>query len=321
MGAERTWRVGIVGCGHAAAHHAPAFSAQPGFELAGCASRRPETACEFGRLHGARPYDSPEQLLADDEIDLVVLTTPEWVRLELLEDALRRGRQLFVEKPLYAANGYRDVRERDYLEAKRAVEGWDRDRTTFGVNYNYRTMPHLRRLKADVEEGNLGEVKVAVAWAHFACWPHVVDHLRWLLGGVESVSALPLDGHPDRVATLRFENGTICSLAATDGRFERPSLLRIELHGTRARAAAEGVEGRYRRDDESDGETVLWENPDVTGQVYSQSYIDSIADFCAALRAGEQPPVSGDDGLAELAIEAAIDRSMRSGSPQPVPGD
>lgn len=321
MSDTRTRTVGIVGCGHAGSHHAPAFAAQEGFELVGCASRSAESARALAAQHGARAYGSPEELIADDAIELIVLTTPEWVRLELLEDALRRGRDLFVEKPLYAAKGAKDVREQDYLDVRRVMQAWDRERTTFGVNYNYRTMPHLRRLRDDVASGRLGELKGVRAWAHFACWPHVIDQLRWIVGEVESVAALSLDGQLDRVATLRFANGAIGTLSGTSGRFERPALLRVELDGTAARAAVEGVHGSYRRDDEEDGDSVVWTNPDVTGQVYATSYADSIAAFCAALRAGEPPPVSGDDGLAELAIEAAIDRSARSGAPQRVPAE
>jgi predicted dehydrogenase len=318
MSQGKTWSVGIIGCGHAAGEHAPAFAGEPDFVLAGCASRRLETAREFGQHHDVTAYESPEQLLADDEIDLIVLTAPETVRLEMMETALRRGRHLFAEKPLYAANGAKDVREQDYLEARRVLEAWDRDRTVFGVNFNYRTMPHLRRLKADVVEGRLGEVKVVRAWAHLECWSHLIDQLRWILGEVETVSALSLPHQLDRVATLRFASGTIGTLCGTDGQFERPSLMRIELHGTKARATADGVHGSYRREEEDGGDTVVWTNPDVAGQVYLTSYVDSIAAFCAALRAGDPPPVSGDDGLAELAIEAAIDRSARIGAPQAV---
>lgn len=318
MDETETWTVGIVGCGHAASFHAPAFAAQPGFELVGCASRSAQTTQEFGARHGARPYPSPEALLADDGVEVVVLTTPEWVRLELLEEALRRGRQLFVEKPLYAANGASDVREHDHLDARRALQAWDRERTRLGVNFNYRTMPHMRRLKADLEGGRLGEVKGVRAWAHFACWPHVIDQLRWLLGEVESVAALSCDGQLDRVATLRFADGPIGTLAGTSGRFQRAALLRIEIDGTSARAAVEGVHGTYRRDHEDGEDSVAWSNPDVTGAVYATSYADSIAAFCAALRAGRPLPVDGDDGLAELAIEAAIDRSARTGTPQRV---
>lgn len=317
---ERALTVGIVGLGHAASYHAPAFAAQEGFELVGCASRDPETTRAFAARHALTPYDSPQQLIADDAVELIVVTTPEWARLELLDDALRRGRHLFVEKPLYAANKAHDVREQDYLDVREVLRAWDRERTTFGVNFNYRTMPHLRRMKADVEAGRLGELKAVRAWAHFACWPHVIDQLRWLVGEVESVAALSAAGeHLDRVATLRFANGAIGSLSGTSGRFERDALLRIELDGTLARAAAEGVHGRYRRDHENGEDSVVWTNPDVTGQVYSTSYVDSIVAFCDALRAGEPPPVSGDDGLAELAIEAAIDRSARTGAPQRVP--
>jgi len=321
MGPDRKRTVGIVGLGHAASFHAPAFAAQEGFALVGCASRNPETTRAFAARHGLRPYDSPQELIADDAIELVVVTTPEWARLELLDDALRRGRHLFVEKPLYAANRAHDVREQDYLDVRRVLEAWDRARTTFGVNFNYRTMPHLRRVKDDVEAGRLGELKAVRAWAHFACWPHVIDQLRWIVGEVESVAALSAPGHLDRVAMLRFANGVVGTLSGTSGRFERDALLRIELDGTVARASAEGVHGRYRRDHENGEDSVTWVNPDVAGQVYSTSYADSVAAFCDALRTGEPPPVSGDDGLAELAIEAAIDRSARTGAPQRVPAE
>lgn len=318
---SKTWTVGIVGCGHAASFHAPAFAAQPGFELVGCASRSAQTAHEFGARHGARPYASPEALIADDGVDVIVVTTPEWARLELLEAALGRGRHLFVEKPLYAANGSNDVREQDYLDVRRALQGWERERTRLGVNFNYRTMPHMRRLKADVEAGRLGEIKGVRAWAHFACWSHVIDQLRWIVGKVESVAALKRDGELDRVATLRFADGPIGTLSGTSGRFQRAALLRIEIDGTAARAAVEGVHGSYRRDPEDGEDSVAWSNPDVTGAVYATSYADSIAAFCAALRAGRSLPVDGDDGLAELAIEAAIDRSARTGSSQHVETD
>jgi predicted dehydrogenase len=314
----KAWTVGIVGLGHAASYHAPAFAAQPGFEVAGCASRNRETARAFGARHDVAPYASPEELLADDGLDVIVLTTPEWARLELLEDSLRRGRHLFVEKPLYAVDGASDVRERDYLAARDVLQAWDRERTTFGVNFNYRTMPHLRRMKDDVDAGRLGDIEVVRAWAHFACWPHVIDQLHWLLGEVESVSALRCEKRLDRVAMLRFAGRCIGTLCGTSGRFERAALLRIELYGTTARATVEGVHGTYRRDEEDGGDSAVWTNPDVSGQVYATSYVDSIAGFCDALRTGQPPPVTGDDGLAELAIEAAIDRSARTGAPERV---
>ena len=184
-GAKTSWSVGIIGCGQAGAYHAAAFAAQKDFVVAGCASRRVETAQTFGARFGARPYPSGPALLADDAIDVIAIVTPESVRLELLDEALGRHRDVFVEKPLYAANGQEQVTEDDYLAARDVLKTWDRDCSCFGVNYNYRTMPHLRRLKADVETGRLGRVKVARAWAHFACWSHVIDQLRWALGEVE----------------------------------------------------------------------------------------------------------------------------------------
>lgn len=264
---KATWNVGIIGCGHAGSHHASAFAAQQGFVLAGCASRRAETAEMFGARFGGRAYESPAALLADDAIDVIVIATPESVRLELLGEALTRRRHLFVEKPVYAVKGQENVTEADYLDVKAVLSNWDRDQVSFGVNFNYRTMPHLRRMKADVETGRLGDIKAGLVWAHFACWSHVIDQLRWILGEIESVSALRSPLSLERVATLRFASGCVGTLCGTSGKFERPALLRIELHGTEARASVEGVHGSYRRDYESDNDSVAWTNPDVSGAV------------------------------------------------------
>jgi predicted dehydrogenase len=224
-----------------------------------------------------------------------------------------------LSKPLHAAKGQANATEADYLGAKAVLGNWDRDQVNFGVNYNYRTMPHLRRLKADVATGRLGDMKATLVWAHFACWSHVIDQLRWILGEVESGSALRSPVSLERVATLRFASGCIGTLCGTSGRFERSALLRVELHGTEAQASVEGVHGTYRRDYENDNDSVAWTNPDVSGAVYATSFEESVAAYCDALRTGTSVPVSGDDGLAELAIEAAIDRSCRTEVPERVP--
>jgi predicted dehydrogenase len=312
------FRVGIIGCGDVAQrYHAPAFAAQPDVTIVGCASRTLESAQALARRYDAAAYPSTEALIGQANPDLVVVTTHEAARLEPLELVLREGLHLFVEKPLYARVDQDRITAEDYRAARAALKLWDRSRSTFGVNFNYRMMPHMQRMKSDIVDGSLGEILSVNASTHLACWSHTIDLLQWWLGAIQTVSALrsELSDQLDRVCTVSFVGGAIGTLAGASGTFERTALLHIEVRGSRARGIVEGVNGSYRRVHESsDARIDQWPNPDVTGDCYSSSFRTSIDGYCDALRAGSLPPVSGDDGLSEMAVEAAVDRSASTGT-------
>lgn len=317
MDAQR-FRVGIVGCGAVAqCFHAPAFAAQPDVTIVGCTSRSKASADRLAATYGATSHPTVAALISAQQPDLLVITTHESARIEPLEIGLQAGCDLFVEKPLFASVDQDRITVQDYVVARRVLERWDRSRTNFGVNFNYRTMPHLRQMGADVADGTLGEIQVVAAVVHLACWSHTIDLLQSWLGNIESVSALGrVDGdNLDRVCTVSFPNGVIGSLAGMSGTVARESLLRIEVRGSRARGLAEGINGRYGRFHEGD-QPILhqWPNPDAFGDYYAGSFRSSIDAYCEALRTGSPAPVGGDDGLAEMAVEAAVDRSVRTGS-------
>jgi predicted dehydrogenase len=64
------------------------------------ATRTPARAEEFAKKHGIRLYDSYEQILADADIDAVVLATPHSAHSEQIIAAARAGKHVFTEKPL-----------------------------------------------------------------------------------------------------------------------------------------------------------------------------------------------------------------------------
>jgi predicted dehydrogenase len=64
-----------------------------------CFSRTPESRKEFGRRYGTAVHDSYEAVLADGEIDAVLLCTPHSLHAEHVEQAARAGKHVFVEKP------------------------------------------------------------------------------------------------------------------------------------------------------------------------------------------------------------------------------
>ncbi|GGJ26861.1 Gfo/Idh/MocA family protein [Streptomyces brasiliensis] len=92
-------RIGLLGTGPwAQMVHAPALGGHEGVEFAGVWGRRADTAKELADLHGTRPYDAVDALLA--EVDAVAVALPPDVQAPLAERAARAGCHLLLDKPL-----------------------------------------------------------------------------------------------------------------------------------------------------------------------------------------------------------------------------
>lgn len=77
--------------------HAPLLTAHPGFRLKSIVERHTETARE--RYPDLTRTESFDALLADDDIALVVVNTPDTTHYELAKRAIEAGRHVVVEKP------------------------------------------------------------------------------------------------------------------------------------------------------------------------------------------------------------------------------
>ncbi|MGF1925448.1 MAG: Gfo/Idh/MocA family protein, partial [Bacteroidia bacterium] len=82
--------------------HAPFIEAHPGFHLHGITERNRKVAVlDYPSIIS---YDSIDELIADDEIDLVIINTPNFTHYEYAKQALLAGKHILVEKPFTAAS-------------------------------------------------------------------------------------------------------------------------------------------------------------------------------------------------------------------------
>ncbi|MFY0580313.1 Gfo/Idh/MocA family oxidoreductase [Cystobacter fuscus] len=90
-------RTGLIGYGLAGTvFHAPLLAAEPAFTLAAVATRR---AAEVARdWPGARVL-SPDALVEDPSLDVVIIASPNDTHAPLAERALRAGKHVVVDKP------------------------------------------------------------------------------------------------------------------------------------------------------------------------------------------------------------------------------
>src|SRR5246127_2893272 len=98
----RHLRVGLIGYGYAGkTFHAPLIAAVPALELAAVASS------DASKVHADWPgmtvCATPAELIARDDLDLVVIATPNDTHHPLARAALLAGRHVVVDKPFTVA--------------------------------------------------------------------------------------------------------------------------------------------------------------------------------------------------------------------------
>jgi predicted dehydrogenase len=106
-----------------------------------------------------------------DEIDGVAISTPDHMHYPIAVAALRRGKHVFVEKPL--AHTVWEARQRAQLAAEKKVA------TQMGNQGRAKEGPRL--LKEWIQAGVLGEVRELHSWTNRPVWPQGVgapDHSR-----------------------------------------------------------------------------------------------------------------------------------------------
>ncbi|KAK9233907.1 hypothetical protein V1525DRAFT_440358 [Lipomyces kononenkoae] len=96
------YQVGIVGYGSSARiYHIPFIHASPYFHLYSVVQRqvRPGQANAVTELPGVKVFDSLDDMIQDENVHLVIITTPPGSHLELATAALKVNKHVVVEKP------------------------------------------------------------------------------------------------------------------------------------------------------------------------------------------------------------------------------
>src|ERR1700754_4583574 len=140
--------IGIVGLGYWGPNLARNFAALPGARVTWLCDGRAEAR----ELHGAsypqaRLTGELDDLLADPQLDAVVLATPVPTHADLATRVLEAGKHCFVEKPL----------AQSVAGAERAVAAAEASGRVLMVGHLLEYHPGVQRLKQLAESGELGD--------------------------------------------------------------------------------------------------------------------------------------------------------------------
>jgi predicted dehydrogenase len=108
--------IGIVGTGNIAGGYARDALTHPEIRLVAATDLDPERAAAFAAANGCRVHGSLDELLADDDVDIVLNLTVHHAHYEITKAALTAGRHVFSEKPL----ALRSTEAHDLVDLARA---------------------------------------------------------------------------------------------------------------------------------------------------------------------------------------------------------
>lgn len=319
-------RLGVIGCGNVTLrHHLPVLVAEPGVALVAAADPTPARLAQFGAATGlAAGACSPrtDDLLARDDVDAVLVATPQAFRPAIVRAALAAGKHVLSEKPL----------------ALTPADGWSLARQaraagrTLALVHNYCFMPDCRTVKRVLDEGAIGEPYVltlnflgvedhpgapeyAPSWRHdpgasgggvLMDMLHAVYVAAWLFGRpARSVSAA-IDRR--RTPTGLVEDLALCRYAFEPG-FAQLNMAwgegpgGIEVMGSRGRLLLfyEGFRTSPFAPPKSlhvfDQRGPVAVESDLT---FSLGMDGVVRDFVAAIAGGRDPHATAEDGCATL---------------------
>ena len=226
-------RVGMIGTGGIAEWHGRQLLELPEAEIVAIADTsgksRETFVGKFG-LANVRQYDRYEEMLAETELDAVVICSPHTLHYGQATDALNKGLHVLIEKPMTCSS----------LEAERLIDTAKRAGKILQVSYQRHFQPEFLYIKEAIASGVIGKLTSITAslyqeWlqATTGTWrqnpalsgggflmdsgSHIIDVLLWTTGltPIEVKPQLHRHGSPveiDTLTSIRFAEGPIAGL-------------------------------------------------------------------------------------------------------------
>ncbi len=165
----RRIKAGIIGTGFVGPMHVEAVRRLGFAEMAALAEVDAGTARAKGdQLSIAVTHGDYRELLANPEIEIVHICTPNTSHYAMAKEAIAAGKSLIVEKPL--AMSSRESRELTELARKANVPA--------AVDFNYRFYPLNQQARAMVAAGEVGEIYV-VHGSYLQDWLYLPTDYNW----------------------------------------------------------------------------------------------------------------------------------------------
>lgn len=338
----KTWNFGVVGAGLIADFHARALGDIENAKFVACCDPVAERAKKLTDKYGGKAYESYEEMLKDDAIDIVTIATPSGLHMEPSVAAAEAGKHVICEKPLEITLERIDA----------MIEAHKKAGTRLGGIFPYRFNDLMVPLREAIESGRFGTITCAsvfVPWwrtdAYYenswhGTWKldgggalmnqsiHMIDMLCDLMPGIESVQAYTatlgheMEAEDTATAVLRYTNGALGMIYGTTSSYPG-QFRRFEITGTKGTVI--NVENSITvwqfEDDRPEDEEVRKRFMKIEGgggvadpaAITHENHTRNFKAFLESLEKNEDFWISGPEARKAVEVILAVYRSAKEG--------
>jgi myo-inositol 2-dehydrogenase / D-chiro-inositol 1-dehydrogenase len=320
----------LLGAGRIAGVHATAISSHPGSRLAAVSDINAEAAARLATQYGAE-VRSTEAILADAEIQAVLIATSTDTHSDLIERATAAGKAVLCEKPV----------DLSLARAKACLTTVAGSGQPVMIGFNRRFDPNFVVLKAALDRGEIGKAELLSITSFDPAPPpvayikvsgglfrdmmiHDFDMANFLMGAAPvSVSAVGSSIVDPAIGAAGDVDTAVVTLTYADGRIAVIKNSRRAVYGYDQRVELLGSEGLLQAQNMLENTVVKSTTAGVTLakptyfflERYMPAYAAEWAAFVAAVTKETALPVTLADGVAALAMAEAATLSLRQGGP------
>ena len=336
-------RVGMIGAGFIASYHLDGLRASGGADVRMIAGRTPEkTAALAARYDIASATSDWREIIARDDIDAVVITTPDETHPEIAIAAARAGKHILLQKPM----------ARTAAECRAIIAAVDACGVRLQVSFMHRYFDEVVAARQLLAEGAIGRtysmrMRNATPGPDWGAWfysrervgggvvmqlgVHGIDLLRHLFGDIDALSARTAllrtertlaDGtvvHPDNedhaLALYRFASGALASHEMSMSEVAGCDRFTLEIYGEQGTIWLRSARGPLAVFAPRHTGTNDWVVPALPVQVPGARQHRHFLDI---VRGDVAPDQSAADGLAGVLVAEAIYRASETGREQVV---
>jgi predicted dehydrogenase len=335
-------RVGVIGVGRISqAAHLPAIEKSGKVELAAIAdSSRDVLDAVARRYRVPRAVTDPREMLAADGLDAVIIAVPDRFHHSLVQQALRAGHHVLVEKPLATTVAEAEEMAATAAAVKRVLQvgsmkrhdpgvryarealsrcapplaftAWYRVPSTGGASHRVLFPPMFSDPGAQEAEAKIKADRVRYLLATHGA--HIFDSIRYLAGEVASLFVRHASAGPDHAwqGSIRLREGglgTFELLADVHGQWQEgydihtpTSTVEVRTHSPFTRRASDV---RVYEDDRED-----WVSPGLSD---ADSYLEQVDAFADAVSGQREVSPAPEDGVAAVRLIEAAAQSVATG--------
>jgi predicted dehydrogenase len=339
---DKIMKYGLIGCGGIGDLRAEALGKTGGQTLVAVCDSDPARAQTVSGKHGGRIIEDWQDLIRQDDIDAVIVSTPPSLHMEMTIAALAAGKHVLCEKPL----------ARNLSECQAMIDAAKQHGRVLATGFNYRFYPSILKARELFDSGIIGELDHVRSYtgysatAHDHEWLHefdtmgggtlrdngihLIDLTTWFLGdviditGMASGSVWNFPGCEDNgFALLRNSKGNIASLQSSWNEWRGYRLL-VEIYGTLGCIRAWCFPmltqvvwstergGPVKRKTHLFAKTHIMEKLKTYRWVVVDSFVHEFAAFADAVNGKPSAIASGEDGMLTIRIADEATRSARS---------